>query len=308
MQATKTLAAIEAAIFADQGAKFRSLLATTMPEATDAYNPKTETFRKHLGASILGKDCAREIWYNLHWATKPEFHGRMLRLFNRGHLEEARFIALLLLIGCEVWQLDVTTGKQYKIDSGHRGHAGGSIDAVVRGIPDIPGIAALGEFKTYNDKRFAILKDKTLVGGNWDHFIQMQTYMGKWNLTHGLYLAVNKNDDELYAEIIQFDPTQYERYQKVSQTIIDAKIAPPRINQSPGWYKCKFCPQKEICHGTDLPARTCRSCKHVIMGNEGNWSCGHVALKGKDYPLDKEAQERGCIAYEVDLTAFKSRP
>ena len=28
--------------------------------------------------------------------------GRILRLFNRGHLEEARFIALLLLIGVQV--------------------------------------------------------------------------------------------------------------------------------------------------------------------------------------------------------------
>lgn len=59
-------------------------------------------FRDHLGGSMIGRKCDREIWYGFRHARKPTFDGRMLRLFGRGHLEEPRFVGYLKLIGCEV--------------------------------------------------------------------------------------------------------------------------------------------------------------------------------------------------------------
>ena len=44
----------------------------------------------------------------------------MLRLFNRGHIEEARFIAMLLTIGMPVYQQDAE-GKQFRIHFGEIG-------------------------------------------------------------------------------------------------------------------------------------------------------------------------------------------
>lgn len=66
--------------------------------------------RHHLGASIIGRECWREIWYSWRWASPVQFEGRMLRLFDRGHEEEHRFADWLRLIGCEVEQYDPTTG------------------------------------------------------------------------------------------------------------------------------------------------------------------------------------------------------
>src|SRR5574337_1131414 len=134
--ATKTLAAIEAAMQADQGATFRKHLGEYMPLAGDAFNPTHEDWRNHLGASLIGRKCERELWYSFHWATLTRHEGRMLRLFNRGHLEEPRFLAMFRMIGCTVYHQD-DKGKQFRC-IGHKRHFGGSLDAVLVNIPDLP--------------------------------------------------------------------------------------------------------------------------------------------------------------------------
>lgn len=52
--ATKTVAAINEAIAADQGAQFRVHLGKILLHITDAYRGKDEGFRSHLGASLIG--------------------------------------------------------------------------------------------------------------------------------------------------------------------------------------------------------------------------------------------------------------
>ena len=270
-KAEQTLTAIDAALFKDQGAAFRTLLGKHITNAGDAFRGESSPFRGHLGASLIGRECTRELWYSFHWATKNLHSGRMHRLFNRGHLEEPRFVALLEMIGCKVWQVD-ENGKQFRV-YGHRKHFGGSIDAVVVGLPETGDTAVLGEFKTHGDKSFKKLVDEGVQSAKWEHFVQMQTYMGKLVLPAALYMAVNKNDDDLYAEIVLFDQAVYERYQQRSVIVIDAVAAPRRINQSPGWFKCKFCDHKAVCHGTDLPEKNCRTCVHAAVGDESTWVC-----------------------------------
>jgi hypothetical protein len=269
--ATLTLAAIEEALVKDQGARFRGFLGELMPLAGDAYSTKEDDFRNHLGASLIGRECAREVWYGFRWATRKRFDGRMLRLFNRGHLEEPRFVALLMMIGCEVWQVDAN-GKQFRI-GGHKGHFGGSMDGVVRGLPDLPNEAVLTEFKTHGDSSFTKLVASGVLSAKWEHFIQMQIYMGKNGLQWALYAAVNKNNDAIHMELVQFDNVQYQRYLDRSVMIIDSLTPPPKINESPGWFKCKFCDHKDVCHGKALPDRNCRTCAHAVPLENGLWEC-----------------------------------
>ena len=137
MKANLTLKLIEDAMVADQGASFRVLLKDLMPTAEDAYRGDDPPFRGHLGASVIGRACAREVWYGFRWAKKPAFNGRMLRLFNRGHLEEPRMVALLKMIGVTVHQYDAR-GKQFRIGKGYKGHGGGGMDGVLYGVPEYP--------------------------------------------------------------------------------------------------------------------------------------------------------------------------
>lgn len=62
--------------------------------------------RNHLGASLIGHDCNRYLWYVFNWCLAGTFGGRMQRLFQRGHREEAEFIKYLRGIGFEVWDLE----------------------------------------------------------------------------------------------------------------------------------------------------------------------------------------------------------
>jgi len=59
-------------------------------------------FRWHLGGSVIGGECLRKIWYDYRWVQEPVFSGRMHRLFQRGHLEEFRFVEYLRGMGWTV--------------------------------------------------------------------------------------------------------------------------------------------------------------------------------------------------------------
>lgn len=290
--ATATLHAINAAVEKDQGATFRGLLRGLMPLAEDAYRNKEEGFRSHLGASLIGRECERELWYSFRWVDKASFPGRVLRLFNRGHLEEPRMVALLRLIGCEVYQY--TDGKQFRI-SDHSGHFGGSLDAVIKGLPECPELYVLGEFKTHGDKSFQKVKEEGVRKAKFEHYVQMQVYMGKAGLTAALYLAVNKNDDELYAELLDFDQAIFDAFILRARGIIYAKVPPKKLNDSPSWYKCKFCDKRDVCHMGKAPERNCRTCEYAYPALDGMWHCGH----GEGHDLDEGEQLRGCEHYSL---------
>jgi hypothetical protein len=289
--ATKTIKAINDALELDQGRKFRGLLRTTMPLAEDAYDDKPDAgYRTHLGASIIGRDCPRELWYSFHWATRARHQGRILRLFNRGHLEEPRFVALLRMINYEVWQFD-ETGKQFRI-SAFDGHFGGSLDCVLRGCLDYePTLPILGEFKTHGEKSYEkLVKDGVRIS-KFEHYIQQQIYMGGYNLPASLYLAVNKNTDDIYGEIITFDLEQYTKFYERAGKIINATEPPPKISENPGWYKCRFCEHRPLCHLSAPSVYNCRTCafSQVI---KLDWNCQLHHMK-----LTKEKQIEGCSSY-----------
>ena len=311
MVAHATLDAIDAAMAADDGAAFRVLLGEQIVKLEDAYRGKEDAHRGHLGASVLGDECARKIWLGFRWAHKEKFSPRMLRLFNRGHLEEARFTAMLLMIGCEVWQFDAN-GKQYRIEFAG-GHGGGSGDGVGRTIPDLPEMTpAVLEFKTHGESSFIKLAGKL---EDWrkhrerkspftgqgvriakpEHYTQMQTYMHKMGIPAALYMAVNKNTDDVYAEIIHLNTEYAEQFINRGETLVGLLEPPRRISDSPGFWKCRFCGKRPVCHLGVTPELNCRTCRHVIPTPGGTWTCTlYNAL------LDKERQAIGCRDYKVN--------
>lgn len=296
--ATATIEAINAAIENDQGNEYRRLFGEAIKKAKDPFRSDEKPFRKHLGASLIGRDCARELWYSFRWSRNVVHKGQLLRLFNRGHLEEPRFIAALQVIGCQVWQTD-GNGDQFRIQ-GHDPHFGGSLDVVVRGIPEMPDVPLLGEFKTHGQKSFDLLIAQGVRSAKYEHFVQCQIYMGSYGLTHTLYLAVNKNTDELYGEIISFDQEQYSAFVERAQRVIYATEPPVKINNSPGWFKCKMCDFNRICHFEEPKARNCRTCKQSSPEKDGIWICNNAyarAVNAKGIILTEEDQRNGCPSY-----------
>lgn len=66
------------------------------------YELNAEERRGHLGASAIGNRCVRQAWYGFRWAYHVRHTGRIHRLFNRGHEEEARLTRWLRMAGCEI--------------------------------------------------------------------------------------------------------------------------------------------------------------------------------------------------------------
>lgn len=293
--ASKTLLAIEEAIQADQGAAYRGWLGRVIPHMDDAYRTDEFPYRSHLGASGVGGDCARAIWYGFHWATRPKFDGRLLRLFNRGHLEEARFIAMLLTIGADVYQQD-ENGKQFRI-SDAAGHFGGSGDGIVVNIPDLePGVPALCEFKTSAEKPFLKLEKEGVRESKFEHYVQMQVYMRKMGIAAALYMVVNKNNDKLYAEIVPFNAEVADQYIDRGVKLVWMDTEPAKINESPGWYQCKWCDHRPVCHLGAEPDRNCRTCHFGIPKEDGNWHCSNFEADAYGVRT-KEQQLEGCPKY-----------
>jgi hypothetical protein len=288
-KASLTIAAINEALERDQGTRYGELLKEAVAQLSDAYRGGGNGVRMHLGASAIGRDCDRELWYSFRWALVRKWEARMLRLFNRGHLEEARFVALLRMIGVHVWTHDAN-GKQYRF-SDPGGHFSGSTDGVIQGIPEAPDTALLVEYKTHSAKSFAKLVENGVRNTKFEHFVQMQIYMGSLGLPGALYLSVNKDDDDLYGELVAFDQGIYERNRKRAHDIIRSFLPPPRISQSPGWFQCKFCDYSQVCHFEAPLARSCRSCQSATPV-EGGWRCERYGRI-----LSKEDQIKACDEY-----------
>jgi hypothetical protein len=300
--ATKTIQAIESAITADNGNAYRGWLGRVIPHLPDAFREdEDDGFRSHLGASVVGIPCERELWYKFRWAAIKEKEGkqvetptqgkaRMIRLWNRGHLEEGRFIAMLLLIGAQVYQQDAN-GKQYRI-SEYGGHYSGSSDGLLWGVPELPGMYCGGEFKTHNDDSFKKLKKDGVKESKPEHYIQMNVYMRGFGLKACLYLAVNKDTDELHGEIVFYDEAAALRAsQRAARVIFGTR--PSRIrNASPGLFICKFCPATNVCWGATDALRNCRTCDASEPAPDGTWKCKRFGV-----PLDKDAQLLGCAEY-----------
>lgn len=266
MQATLTLAAIDAALERDQD----------------------DEYRTHLGASIIGRECARDVWYKFRWAIRERHNAKLLRLFDRGRLEEARFTGWLRAAGIRVEEVDPDTGKQWRVGWAS-GHAGGSLDAKVYGLPEFADSWGVGEYKTHNRKSFDKLAKEGVAGAKWEHYVQMQIYMHFNGFAFALYLAVCKDDDDLYSEIVTYNETCALEYIDRAERIIAADVPPPRISPTPAWFKCRICSHKAICHEGVPLARNCRTCVWSQPTADATWTCRRY-----NYALSADDQARGC--------------
>lgn len=288
--ATKTLKAIEDALSADNCGQFRKNLEWLLPKMADAYRGEEDAFRNHMGASGIGDECARKVQLRWLWVEKPNFPERVLRLFNRGHLEEARFLSMLLCVaGVQLWY-ETEDGGQFKW-SDHGGHYGSALDGIATGIPDVPaGAPCYTEFKTAGEKAFKEFQRNGCEVSNHTYYVQTQECMKYYNLPFTLFMVVNKNTDELYAEIITYDAAVADEYSGRAKRIMFGSEAEPRISNTKTFFKCKFCDVRDVCHGSKVPEVNCRTCAHWSAVETGGYSCE----RGNGAVHQKETSMLGC--------------
>lgn len=260
-----------------------TLVAKRILEDIDKYCVETYDggHRTHLGASLIGRECKRHLWYVFRWCLHEKTDGRQQRLFNRGHREEARFLEWLQGIGCQVWYEnrdlppnDKGEFPQYRI-SGVMGHFGGSLDGIGR-LPARYGIdeAILLEFKTNGTGAgFNKLCADGMAVAKAEHFAQTSTYGHKYGLRYVGYLNINKNDDSLHIEVVELNHRLGEQMELKAEQIIMSQVPPPRLSDNSTFHKCQYCAMKDICHKGAPPERNCRSCRNARPVENAEWFC-----------------------------------
>lgn len=263
--------------------------ASTVRAIYEAYEAAAESWDS-LGISVgeANAPCDRQLWYSFRWASPLEkHHGRQLRLFATGNLEEDRLVDDLQRIGVDVY------GQQDRIRL-VGSHVRGKCDGKAMGIPEAPKTEHLLEFKSSNAKGMKEIIRKGCKEAKPLHYGQCQLGMHAFGLTRCLYLVSCKDDDALYAERIEYDAEFTLRLLARLERIINSPVPPSRISEKTDWFECLFCRHKAVCKESAWPRVTCRSCIHSTpeMGGDGHWSCARWSK-----PISFDEQKVACPAH-----------
>jgi len=240
--------------------------------------------RPYLGMSMLGTDCPRALWYYFRWAYQESISPRAQRIFDRGNLEEARIIRDLNRVGAKFVDEQTTLrwGKHIK----------GHVDAIMSHVPGFDG-QVLVEFKTASSKNFKKYKDG-VKKANPKYYDQVVTYLHLLGFERALFIVTNKDDESRHYEKVEADPERAQYLLDRAVDIVNSDTPPPRISEDSSVFACKFCPGKDRCHNNERAPVTCRTCAHVSVNNEKDWTC-----ELNESILTNEQQERACPRYEA---------
>lgn len=249
-----------------------------------------ERRRSYLGGSQIGVSCERALWLDYRWAGAVENHtGRLKRLFQTGHREEARILRELEKIGIEL--IPPTDGNSQHGFIAIMGHFRGHFDGIGKGFEEAPKAIHIIELKTHNEKSYKDVVSKGVKLSKPMHYAQMQIYMHYTGHHRAFYLAVNKNTDELYQERIAYDATEAMRLVAKAERIINSNFLPPKISDKKDWFECRWCKHWDFCHddkSINLPSRNCRNCVSSTPA-EGGFHCNRL-----NTIRDVKEQDEGC--------------
>jgi hypothetical protein len=244
-----------------------------------------------LGSSFIGEECVRQIWLDWRGFAREQFEGRMLRLFETGHLQEARIVEDLRRAGFAVWDKR-EDGRQYEFND-PSGHFITKVDGVIKDVPDSDKPHVL-EVKTHNKNSFSALVKKGVQEAKPTHYAQMQISMALGGFTRALYVAVCKDDEQFYVERVKEDKAEQKKLQQRITKLLEARLRPAGISDDGSSFGCKFCSMKAVCVKEAAPLRHCRTCAMCTPGPEGKWVC---EMNRSTLTLDE--QRKGCEHYEA---------
>lgn len=200
-----------------------------------------ETIGNYVGASNVGSDCLRQIWYQYHCPQKAINHkSNPSGLDVHATLKEATLKMLqksgihLILPSVENHFL-LFFDKDLPYFKGHPSALWDKEDAVIY-------------IKVTNDSGFKKFKDGGLEKWNPKYYAQVQAYMGMSERPKSYVLCVNKDNSNIHDQTILFEPEYYSQLKMRALFVGETDKPPQRINQSPFYITCKSCKFRNECH------------------------------------------------------------
>ena len=273
-------------------------------EITDALLEVSATLRRPqfppLGISVgVAADvCPRRLWYGVHWVQALSTPGgRLARIFERGNLEEGRIIAELRAIGCDVIQFDAQ-GKQFKIRLGNE-WVRGKVDGLINsGVPGAEKSRHVLEIKTANDKSWKRVFSQGIETAEPNHHAQVQLAMHFFKIKRGLYISVNKNDENIYTERVKYDRDLCETLVGRALDISRSNVPPLRPFKNKDSWQCKFCNFASVCWERALVQPSCRTCCYGEMDKPDRLYCAKGTVGSDGESRNVEEQRTGCTKWQ----------
>lgn len=215
--------------------------------------------RGYLGASQIGEECERKLWYGYNGYPRPPMGIKGILATEEGHRTEDWMAAQLRLIpGIQLWTHN-DEGGQYgfsKLDGKFKGHA----DGVILGLLQAPKTPHVWENKACAEKAFNAFKKciddygskNALENWNLTYFGQAQTMMKELQLErHYLTVCLSGGRDVISART-EYQPGKAKFLEEKAVRVTNATSPPSRISNNPSFFKCKFCDYNKegnrICH------------------------------------------------------------
>jgi hypothetical protein len=210
---------------------------------------RSQEKRDYLGASMLGDECTRKIQLQ-YMKHESDVSAQSLRTFAIGHCLEDLIAEWIKLAGFDLKTRD-ENGEHFGF-SGADGKIAGHCDGIIFDGPDFMKYPSLWECKTMNNKSWNDTQKRGVLVTKPLYYAQVQLYMAYLNLDENpcLFTALNKDNSEIYHEIIPFDAEAAQRYSDRAVQIIKASESNemmPCVSADPSFYRCKMCGFRSEC-------------------------------------------------------------
>ncbi len=207
----------------------------------------SETPRDYIGASIMGHDCSRAIWYSGSGMKGRPWPVKTLLKFEDGHRTEdlmAERLRLLPFVRLHSQQAEVTLGFI-------KGH----IDGVIEGLCE-SGAPHVWECKAVDEDGFKKLQKAVTVHGesdalkHWEprYYVQAVLYMAGMGLTRHYLTVCTPGGRDFMAIRARANPAYVKTILERARRIAQSKNPPERLSNRPDHWQCKMCQYTGECH------------------------------------------------------------
>lgn len=204
--------------------------------------------RKYIGASSIGSECDRKLWYRFK-GYPEELSALALRRFEDGFSVEDRIINWIKQIdGIQLWDKD-ENGEQYgfsALDGRFKGHYDGVIkmDGTTYML-EIKASTKLPELVKLKEK---FPEDMVLKEWNFEYYAQAMVYCHYANIKNHMLICADAGGRKLETIITPSNNTFAEALTVKAERIADS-VFPPEKNGTKNFWKCKMCPFYKECWG-----------------------------------------------------------
>ena len=216
-----------------------------------------ETPRNYLGASRLGVECERALQFE--YAKAPvdygrDTQGRMLRIFQRGHVMEDCMVTWLRDAGFDLHTRQAN-GEQFGFSDAD-GRLRGHVDGVIVAAPEGFATPALWENKCLGAKAWRDVESKGLAVSKPVYAAQIALYQAHLQLHEhpAIFTTINADSMEIYVERVPFNAALAQQMTDRAVRVITAtdagELLPRRFFEATH-FECRMCPWQDRCWRTN---------------------------------------------------------